>query len=336
MMKATVIVGGLYGDEGKGKILSYLALNDEPSAVVRGGVGPNAGHTVVQAEKVYRLRMIPSAFVNPRVRLMVGPGVLIDPQILLDEIGRFDVSDRILIDERCGIIEEIHRSRDKMGHLKDKIGTTGSGTGPANADRILRIGKLARDIDPLSRFLGDVAFEANRLIDEGKKVFVEGSQGTFLSLYHGTYPYVTSKVVTASAACSDVGLGPTKIGDVIIVFKSYVTRVGSGPLSGELSETEIAERGWREIGTVTGRTRRAAPFDLMLSSRACMLNGATQIALTKLDTIFPNCKGINRWQDLIYEARQFIHKIETVTQIPVTLIGTGPGFDEIIDRRTES
>src|SRR3989337_1731036 len=98
------------------------------------------------------------------------------------------------------------------------------------------------------------------MLDEEKQLLVEGTQGTFLSLYFGGYPYVTSKDVCASATCSDVGLGPRKVDEVMVVFKAYVTRVGGGPLKGELSEEETARRGWRAVGTVTGRSRRAAQF----------------------------------------------------------------------------
>jgi adenylosuccinate synthase len=162
---------------------------------------------------------------------------------------------------------------------------------------------------------------------------IEGTQGTFLSLYHGTYPYVTSKDTTASAACADVGVGPTQVDDVIVIFKAYVTRVGEGPLEGQLDREEVARRGWTEFGTVTGRERRAAPFDFKLARRAVQLNGATLIALTKLDVLFPSAKGTTRLDELGEEAREFVSKIERETGVPVTLIGTGPREEDIIDRR---
>lgn len=163
---------------------------------------------------------------------------------------------------------------------------------------------------------------------------VEGTQGTFLSLYHGTYPYVTSKDVTASQACADVGIGPTEVDDVIVIFKSYVTRVGEGPLEGQLSRDEVLRRGWMEHGTVTGRERRAAPFDFILAKRAIQLNGVTQIALTKLDVLFPAAKEIHDFYELPRDARDFVSKIEQETKIPVTVIGTGASESDIIDRRT--
>jgi adenylosuccinate synthase len=264
---------------------------------------------------------------------MIGAGVIVNPQVLIEEIERENVNDRVIVDRQCAIIDSIHIERDKVGHLKEKIGTTGTGTGPANADRIMRIGRIAQNIDSLQKYIGDVSFEVNSLLDKGSNVLIEGTQGTFLSLYHGTYPYVTSKDVTASGICSDIGIGPKRIDDVIVVFKSYTTRVGSGPMDGELSEKEITERGWSERGTVTGRLRRAAPFNMMLAKRSIMLNSATQISLTKLDVVFPQSSKICNYDLLPKEAKDFIEMIETELKVPVTLISTGPDASDMIDRR---
>jgi adenylosuccinate synthase len=165
---------------------------------------------------------------------------------------------------------------------------------------------------------------------------VEGTQGTFLSLYHGTYPYVTSKDVTASQACADVGIGPTDVDDVMIIFKAYVTRVGEGPLEGQLDREEVLRRGWMEHGTVTGRERRAAPFDFKLAKRAVRLNGATQIALTKLDVLFPKANGVRNYSSLTKEGRDFVSKIEQETGVRVSLIGTGAREEDLVDRRSKS
>lgn len=330
-MPSTVIVGGFFGDEGKGKIVSYLALKDNPSIVVRGGAGPNAGHTIADGDKIYKVRMLPSGFLNKNSKVMIGPGVVVNPTILLKEIKDFGVSDRAFVDQRCGIIEETHVERDSM--LKDTIGSTGSGTGPANADRAMRILKLAKDIDSLSSYLEDVPTAVNQALDKNKDVLVEGTQGTYLSLWHGTYPYVTSKDVTASGICSDIGLGPKKVDEVMVVFKSYVTRVGEGPLENELASDTISKKGWSEWGTVTGRQRRAAEFNFSLAKKAIMLNSATQIAITKLDVLFPSCAHKTSYASLDGEAKSFIKNIEDKLGVSVTLIGTGPAINDIIDKR---
>lgn len=332
-MTTTVVVGGFFGDEGKGKIISYLAINDNPKIIVRGGAGPNAGHTIRDGDKVYKIRMLPSGFLNKNAKIMIGPGVVINPEVLEKEINDFGTSGRSFIDKHCGIIEETHLARDSKGELKEKIGSTGSGTGPANADRAMRILKLAKDFNSLSPIIADVPKELNDAINSGENVLVEGTQGTFLSLWHGTYPFVTSKDVTASGICADVGLGPKNIDEVIVVFKSYVTRVGTGPLANELTPEQAENKGWSEFGTVTGRQRRAAEFDFELARRAIMINSATQIAITKLDIIFPECASKTSFDDLTDDAKSFIKNIEEKLNTPVTIIGTGPAFNEIIDRR---
>ena len=333
-MTSTVVVGGFFGDEGKGKIISYLAIKDNPKIIVRGGAGPNAGHTIRDGDKVYKVRMLPSGFLNKDAKVMIGPGVVINPDILKKEIQDFNASGRSFIDKHCGVIEETHLARDSKGELKEKIGSTGSGTGPANADRAMRVLKLAKDIDSLSSLITDVPQEINSALSANENILVEGTQGTFLSLWHGTYPFVTSKDVTASGICADVGLGPTKVDEVIVVFKSYVTRVGTGPLENELSLEEAEKKGWSEFGTVTGRQRRAAVFDFDLARRAIMLNGATQISITKLDVLYPDCAGETSFDELSKDAKAFIKNIEDELNTPVTIIGTGPAINDVIDRRS--
>ena len=333
-MVCTVIVDGFYGDTGKGKVVSYLVTKDEAAIYVRAGVGPNAGHTVVKDEKTYKLRMVPCGFVNPNTLQLIGPGVLVNPDLVIKEIKETGIESRFGIDPMCAIIEQKHILMDQSDdNLKNIVKTTGTGTGPCNADRVMRIAKLARDIPELKQFLMDVPALVNHALDEGRTVIVEGTQGTFISLYYGQYPYVTSKDVCASAACSDVGIGPTRVDEVVLVLKSYVTRVGGGELDGEISHEEAQKRGWDEYGTVTGRQRRAAPFSYSLAKRAAMINGATQIALTKIDILFPETKGVKNYEELRIEARAFVQRVEEELDIPVTLIGTGPGVEELIDRR---
>jgi len=333
-MSLTVVCGGFWGDEGKGKILSYLALKDVPSIVVRAGVGTNAGHTILFQNKEYKLRMVPSGFVNPDIRLLIGAGVLVDPKVLLKEIDETNTHECLGVDYQSGIIEEQHIEIDSTNaHLKGKIGTTGSGTGPANVDRVLRKLKLAKDIPQLEPYLTDVSIEINDALNEGKAVQAEGSQAILLSLYHGSYPYVTSKDTSAAAICSDIGVGPTKVSDVMVVMKSFITRVGTGELPGELSKEEVEKRGWTEYGAVTGRLRRAAPFNYDLAKKAVRLNGATQIALTKLDIIFPEIAKANDTDLIKGNIAEFIDKIEEATKIKVSIIGTGPAAEDIIDLR---
>jgi adenylosuccinate synthase len=246
------------------------------------------------------------------------------------------VGKRIGVDAYSGVILPEHIEREKKDEfLMKKVGSTGSGVGAATVDRTLRMLKLAKEFDELKPYTTNVYEEVQGAIDKDEDLIVEGTQGLYLSLYHGTYPFVTSRDVSASGVCSEVGIGPKSVKDVIIVFKSYVTRVGGGPLDGELSEEEAQKRGWMEIATVTGRKRRAAPFNFDLAKKAVKMNSATQIALTKLDTVFPECKGLTSDKKLSPAAREFIDEIESKLQVPVTIIGTGPRTQDIIDSRAE-
>ncbi|MCX8204135.1 MAG: adenylosuccinate synthetase [Candidatus Nezhaarchaeota archaeon] len=333
-MPTTVVVGGFFGDEGKGKIVSYLALRDELDLAVRVG-SVNAGHTVVLEDgRVVKLRMISTAFVRPGCRLLVGTGANVNPSIFLKEVELTNTWGRVGVDFQCSIIEERHIERDRGDpHLSGRVQTTGQGVGPAIEDRVKRIARLAKDVEELKPFLTDVAYEANRYIDEGKSVLLEGTQGCFLSLYHGTYPYVTSRDTTAAAVCSEVGVGPKKVDEVLVVFKAYVTRVGGGPLPGELPEEEVEKRGWGEVATVTGRRRRAAPFNFELAKRAVMLNSATSIAITKLDALYPEVVGARSWGELSLEARRFVREVEEKLRVKVALLGTGPKVFDVVDLR---
>ena len=204
---------------------------------------------------------------------------------------------------------------------------------PAVEERVRRTAKLVKDIPQLKPYVVDAATEVNKGLDNGKKVLLEGTQGIQLSLYHGSYPYVTSRDTSASAICSEAGIGPTRIDQSLIVLKSFMTRVGAGPLPGEISKEEAIKRGWFETAAGTGRDRRAAPFNFELAAKAVMLNGATQIALTKLDCVYSDCKGAKSFNELPTEAKAFVEKVESETKAPVKLIGTGPDALDIIDRR---
>jgi adenylosuccinate synthase len=279
--------------------------------------------------------MLPSGFLNKNARVMIGPGVVVNPDVFFKEIQEYDVSGRAFLDKHCGIIEQHHLDQDSKGRLKEKIGSTGSGTGPANAERAMRTLKMAKEIESLSSYIIDVPYEVNSALKDQKNVLIEGTQGTHLSLWHGTYPFVTSKDVTASGICADIGIGPKRVNEVMVVFKAYLTRVGTGPMSGELDTKETEEKGWAEFGTVTGRPRRAAEFDFDLAQRAIMLNSATQLAITKLDVRFPECAGVKSFNDLDDKAKSFIKNIEERLEVPVTLIGTGPLVNDIIDVRAD-
>lgn len=332
-MPCTVIVGAFWGDEGKGKIISYLALNDKLDFCVRTG-SVNAAHTVWMKGNKYALHMVPAAFIQEKCRLLIAAGANVHVGQFFKELELTKVdARRIGIDQMASIIEEKHSIQDKASAVNKGIGTTGWGVGPAVEERARRTAKLARDIPDLKSYLADATAEINDGIDAGEKVLLEGTQGFMLSLYHGTYPYVTSRDTGASAICSEAGVGPTRVDEVLIVYKGFITRVGAGPMAGEISMEEAKRRGWFETAAGTGRNRRSASFDFDLARKNARINGATQAAMTKLDCLFPDCRSARKFEELSKEAKQFIKKVEEKTGVPVVLIGTGPEALDIIDRR---
>ena len=312
-----------------------MGYKDNYKLAVRTG-SINAGHTIVNDGKEIKLRIVPCAFVNKSIRLLVSAGALFSIETFMNEVELTGTRGRIGVDANSGIILPEHIQKERKDEfLMKKVGSTGSGVGSAMVDRVMRLLKMAIEFKELKPFITDVSGEVQDCMRNGGEVLIEGSQGLYLSLYHGGYPFVTSRDVSASGVCSEVGVGPKDVKDVIIVFKSYVTRVGAGPLEGELSEEEAAKRGWAEIASVTGRKRRAAPFDYKLAERAVRINSATQIALTKLDVMFPECRGTTVYDMLSDKAKGFIREVERNLDVPVTLIGTGPSTMDVVDRRSK-
>lgn len=332
----TVIIGGQYGSEAKGKVASYLA--GEFDIAVRVG-SPNAGHTVLRGGRVFALRQVPATFVNPKCEIYIAAGALIDPEVLAAEVAETGVAGRLVIDPAAGVITEEHRKSE--AELVGAIGSTGKGCGAALAARIGRRGfKLAGEaLDRNTYTFDDTAARINAGLDAGKRVLVEGTQGCGLSLYHGDYPHVTSRDTTASGFISEAGLSPLAVREVILVIRTYPIRVAgpSGPLAGEITWEELSKRAGTQIEpertTVTQKVRRIAAFDLAAVRRAVMLNRPTQIALQFLNYLFPADENAASWDALSPEARKYIEKLETDLGVPVTLVGTGRENAAMIDRR---
>jgi adenylosuccinate synthase len=278
--------------------------------------------------------MVPAAFVYDKCRLLIGPGTNVHVSQFLKEVAETGVDRRIGVDQQASIIEARHSELDKRDSHLRSLGTTGWGVGPAVQERAKRSAKLAKDTAELKQFLADTVAEVNDAIDTNKNVVLEGTQGLMLSLYHGSYPYVTSRDTSAAAICSESGVGPTRVDRVLVVYKAFITRVGAGELPGELSREEAIRRGWFETAAGTGRERRSAPFNYELAKTVAKIHGATEAAVTKLDILYPSCKNMTKYSELPPEAKNFIAEIEKATDTPVTIIGTGPGALDIIDRRS--
>ncbi|MEV0649267.1 adenylosuccinate synthetase [Phytomonospora sp. NPDC050363] len=334
-MSATVIVDALWGDSGKGKTCAHLARRDDPELTVRAGIGTNAGASVTLDDgTLLKARQLPTGWVNPGTRAAVGPGVLVDPRVLADEVERFGLAGRAFVDGRCAVITPEHIEAERADeHLSRTVGSTCTGNGRARADLVMRRARQARDVPELAPYVIDVPREVNKVAAGPGNVIVEGSQGTMLSLtYSPDYPYTTSGNCTTAAALDDVGLNWRHLTDVIMVVKAMPTRVGEGPLPHELAPGEAEARGIAEYGVNTGRPRRKAErLDFGLLEYAAMLNGPTQIALTFCDHLDPEMRGRRDARGITGKVRELMSRVEEATGAPVTLLDTGPGLSDVID-----
>jgi adenylosuccinate synthase len=199
----------------------------------------------------------------------------------------------------------------------------------------------------LGPFIKDTWEILEKTYQSGKKVLIEGTQGSGLSLYHGSYPHVTSRDTSVSGALSEAGVPPSRIRKVIVTCRSYPIRVQSphGKTSGEMG----VEIDWKTVSkrsglsfdqlkttertSTTNRDRRVAEFNWSMLRRAAALNGPTDIALTFADYISNKNEKAHRFEQLTSETITFIEEIERVAAAPVSLISTRFDFRSIIDRR---
>jgi len=308
-----VVIGAQWGDEGKGKIVDYLA--NEAQIIVRYAGGANAGHTIVIGGEQYALHLIPSGVFYSDKIVILGAGMVIDPVALFDEIKMLedrgiDTTGRVLISDRAHLVlpRYIKIDKERDAARKKPIGTTGRGIGitySMKSDREgIRIADLAwkdkmaeleaEDRDFLApyteRLLAMSVDLASYLVHrKNSQILFEGAQGTLLDLDLGTYPYVSSGMSCAAGAAVGGCIGPRAIDKVLGVFKAYSTRVGNGPLPSEFdpqAEDELCrfvrETG-REYGVTTGRPRRCGYLDLVSLRYACITNSIDSLVMTHLD-----------------------------------------------------
>lgn len=342
-----VIVGGQFGSEGKGQIAAHIS--PEYDCLMRVG-GPNAGHTVYEKPANHVFHLLPSGtHRSPNTKLLIGPGAVLNLEKLLEEIRFHEVeAGRLIIDENAIIISQKDIEAEQV--VKDKISSTGQGVGTATASNILArlLGedshKAKHFIKELRPFLGSTSNELEILYNAGKKILLEGTQGTGLSLHHGLYPYVTSRDTSVSGCLSEAGISPRRVRKIIMVTRCYPIRVGgqSGHfVSNEINWKDIAERSGKkledligkEITTTTKKPRRVAEFSWSLFRKACELNSPTDIALSFTDYISVKNEKARRYENLTAETRRLIDEIERCSGVPVSLIGTTLDYRAIIDRR---
>ncbi len=317
MSKQTAIsniaaVGMEWGDEGKGKIIDFLA--EKADVVARFNGGNNAGHTIEADNKKIVLHLIPSGIMRKNSLNVLGNGMVVDPKVLLQEIkflakNKINASpENLMISENAHVILPHHIEEDKKAGAA--IGTTARGIGPAYTDKAARIGlKVYEFVDDasfkkrfgeeefyqeykeyaeaLKPYVKNTSIMINTVIDRGKKIIFEGAQGILLDIDHGTYPFVTSSSATAGGVCTGLGISPKKVQGILGVCKAYKTRVGNGPFPTEITGSigEKIQKTGKEVGATTGRERRVGWFDALIGKYAVMVNGIDSIALTKLDVL---------------------------------------------------
>ncbi|MBE3605967.1 adenylosuccinate synthase [Campylobacter sp. RM13119] len=344
--------------------------------------------------------------------VVVSPEVLISEMAQFDELGgRLYISDKAhlnlahhgLIDqakERLkgdkaigttgkGIgptyADKISRTGHRVGELRDPDALCEAlmrdfkankdvfdALGIKTPDRQELLEELKRYKEVLEPYIANTTRIIWQAIDEGKKILLEGAQGTLLDIDHGTYPYVTSSNTISAGACTGLGLNPKEIGDVVGVIKAYTTRVGFGPFPTEdktKAGDDMCDIG-KEFGTTTGRRRRCGWFDAVSVKYSARLNAVDKFALMKLDVLdgfetvkickayqyngetidyvptdlenatpiyeelegWDSVKGISRYEDLPKNAIAYIERIEALTGVKVGLISTSPERSDTIIR----
>jgi adenylosuccinate synthase len=342
-MSCTVIVGGQYGSEGKGKVTALLAAELDSPWIVRCG-GPNSGHSVNMGGRAVVLRQVPAGIGHPKALMLLSAGCVIDEEVLIAEATTFSIpSDRLVVDPRAVLISQDDRDEERKTLLE--IGSTLSGTGAALVSRMARDGraKLAGSSPRVSnRFrVEPVAPLIHAHLGRGGDVIVEGTQGFGLSLLHGPdYPYVTARDTTAAAFISEVGLSPRQVDRIIMVVRTFPIRVGgpSGPLKDEITWEEIqrisgAPQAVPELTSVTKRLRRVGRFDMGAVRTACRYNEPTSLAVMGLDRLDYANYRIKDLNNLSTRTKRFLEALTRETSVPIEWVGTGFSTSEAIHVR---
>lgn len=326
-MGVSIVVGGQFGSEGKGKVARWFAKEKQVSTVVRVG-GTNSGHTVIDADgRPTVFRILPTAAIDKEVNCVLPAGSYIDIDVLFREIQAAGIaSEKIKIHPNAAVITEEQKQMERDSGLVDDIGSTGSGTGAAVSMRAMRDHRFvrAKDIGELSRFIFDTGEFLRQEISDGREVLIEGTQGFGLSNLHSQYyPKATSRDTSAAGFLSEAGLSPFDVAHIIMVIRAYPIRVAgkeSGPLPNELTWDDVTalaqkEDPIREYTSVTNHLRRVGKFDPDVVLRAIRANRPDQIVLNHLDYI-PGADGV-----ITPERAAFIDSVQRQINAKINYVG---------------
>lgn len=362
----TCVCGLGWGDEGKGKIVDFLARDYD--TVVRYNGGANAGHTVVVDGEIFKLNNLPCGVLQDK-ECILAAGMVLNPLSLVSEIERLmkhGINPRIKIDPKIHCVMPWHIEEDAV--TGKTVGTTCRGIGPCYAEKMhrrnaIRFGDLAAKlsdtlryvlskdvfeeynlaVSKLYKYIEDTGIGLRHKVSVGTNILFESANGIHLDIDHGTFPFVTSSAVGPAAIPQSCGLPNVHLNRIIGVTKCYATRVGEGPFPSEITGTtaDTIRAIGKEFGTTTGRPRRIGWLDMDKLTEGISLTGATEIALTHSDTLsslFSEIKvkagdkylGLSGWDNQTEQQfEDFINTIESFARIPVTMIGYGPERHQI-------
>jgi adenylosuccinate synthase len=343
-MPVTVVVGGQFGSEGKGKVAHYFAKTLGAAVAVRVG-GPNSGHTVIsEAGQPIIFKQLPTAALLADIQCVLPAGSYISPAMLLDEMRIANLApERLFVDPNAVVITDREMAEENTSNLRSTIGSTLSGTGAAVAARVNRHGHitLARDNVLLRPFIRPTTAFMDDKLRRKERVLIEGTQGFGLSALHSPhYPYATSRDTTAAGFVSEAGLSPLDVDDVVLVIRAFPIRVAgnSGPLPSEISWEEVTnESGSRspiiEYTSVTKTVRRVARFDPEIVRQAILYNRPTRIVLNHVDQIDVAC---GRAEHLTRRASSFFQIVKSSIALDIDYVGLGPSrlvrSDQVLGR----
>ncbi len=343
-MGVSVVVGGQFGSEGKGKTTSLLSRDyGDRTAVVRCG-GPNSGHITYEQGREYCLRLVPSGVVYGR-KLFLAPACVIDLDVLKSEILAYSVSpDDLTVDPFSIIITPDMRLAETR--LTERISSTGSGTGAATAAKAIRnpgallIKDVLGDNPWLQPYVRDVRSNLHNLIDRGYRIILEGTQGFGLSLHHSRmFPKTTSKDTTAAQFVMEAGLSPLQVDEVVMVVRTFPIRVSgkqAGPMKDEISWETIRKdsrypHDIKELSTVTQKVRRVAQFNMEEVLDACRVNRPTSLVVHGLDYLGYCNHRLTGYDSLNQKAKNFLVNLHTTTNIPIKYAFTGKDNKAVIN-----
>ena len=334
-MPVSVVVGGQYGSEGKGKVALELVRRDRSTTIVVRPGGTNSGHTAYTKDgRRFVLRQLPAAAIDGNVKVVLPAGSYIDVDLLRREITEVGLApSQVIVDPRAHVIRADHIEWERRARLIDSIGSTGSGTGASVLSRLARCAPNfphateANEVSALLPYIAEAGPALEAALKNGERVVIEGTQGFGLSPLHGdAWPKCTSRDTTAAGFLSEAGLSPRHVDEIVLVLRCHPIRVAgdSGPLSNETTWETIKDKAGApddlsEFTSVTQRLRRVGLFDGDIVRNAIRTNGPTKVVLNHLDYVDWHARS-----GLTSKASSFIRSVESRIDRAVDWVGVGP------------